>query len=135
MNLRKKKELAVRVLGAGKRRVNFVQSRLEEIKEAITKQDIKDLKKEGAIIVKEIRGRKKIVKKGKKKSPGKIKKKVNKRKQEYVIMTRRLRGYVAELKKKGELSAEEVKEIRKRIRNRKFRSKAHLKEYIGSLEK
>jgi len=130
MNLRNKKQLAIKTLGVGKSRIVFVQSRLDEIKEAITKQDIKDLKREGAIIVKEIRGKTKVVKRKNKKGPGKIKKKLNTRKQDYVIMTRKLRGYVAELKKRGELSRDEVLDIRKKIRNKKFRSKAHLKEYI-----
>jgi len=68
-------------------------------------------------------------------SPGNIRKKVNKRKQEYVIMTRKLRKYAAEMKKQGRLSKEEVIDIRKKIRNKVFRSKAHLKEYIGGLKR
>jgi len=62
----------------------FLASRIGEIKEAITKQDIRDLKEDGAIVVKEIKGRKKIKKKKKVRGVGKIKKKVSKRKQEYV---------------------------------------------------
>jgi len=107
---------------------------LDEIKEAITKQDIRDLQKEGAIVVKDIKGRKKV-KKVNKRSTGNIRKKVNKRKKEYVIMTRKLRRYVAEMKKQGELSKEEISDIRNKIRNRIFRSKAHLKTYIGGLNK
>lgn len=135
MNIGKKKLLAARTLRIGKERIVFVQSRLDEIKEAITKQDIRDLQKEGAIIIKGIKGRRKIKKKGKKRSAGNIKKKLNKRKQEYVRMTRKLRSYVAEMKKQGKLSKEDVSDIRKKIRNRIFRSKAHLKEYIGGLGK
>ncbi|MFH1608130.1 MAG: 50S ribosomal protein L19e [archaeon] len=135
MNLSKKKTLAVRALDVGKARILFVESRLDEIKEAITKQDIRDLVKEGAIVVKEIKGRLKNKKKSTKRSTGNIRKKVNTRKRDYVIMTRKLRGYVAELKKRGELSKEEVDDIRKKIRNKIFRSKAHLREYIGGLRK
>ena len=40
MNLGKKKQLAARTLGVGKSRVHFVNENLNEIKEAITKQDI-----------------------------------------------------------------------------------------------
>lgn len=134
MNLNKKKSLAVRTLKVGKQRIVFLRSRLDEIKEAITKQDIRDLQKEGAIFVKDIKGRKKVEKKNKR-SPGNIRKKVNKRKQKYVIMTRKLRKYVAEMKKQGRLSKEEVIDIRKKIRNKIFRSKAHLKEYTGGLKK
>jgi len=135
MNLGKKKELAKRALNVGKERIVFLESRKDEIKEAITKQDIRDLKKDGAIIVKEIKGRRKNLKKKKKRSPGNIRKNVNKRKTEYVIITRKLRKYVAEMKKQGRLNPEETKDIRNKIRNRVFRSKAHLKEYIGGLRK
>lgn len=135
MNLRNKKSLARRTFNIGKRRIVFLSSRLDEIKEAITKQDIRDLQKDGAILVKEIKGRKKVKKRVGKKSPGNIRKKVNKRKKEYVIMTRKLRKYVAELKKQGKLSREEVIDIRKKIRNKFFKSKANLKNYIGELEK
>ena len=135
MNLKKKKSLAVRTLGIGKERIVFLEPRLNETKEAITKQDIRDLQKEGAIIVKEIKGRKKNTKKKTEKSTGNIRKKVNKRKKEYVIMTRKLRKYVSEMKNKGILSKEESVDIRKKIRNKVFRSKAHLKDYVGRLKK
>lgn len=135
MNLSKKKALAVKTLGVGKRRITFVGARLGEIKEAITKQDIRELVKDGAIVVKEIKGRRKNEKRKNRRGLGKIKKVTNTRKRDYVIMTRKLRAYVAVLKANGELSKEEVTEIRKRIRNKAFRSKAHLKEYIGGLRK
>lgn len=135
MNLRSKKALAVKTFNVGKGRIVFVKSRLEEIKESITKQDIKDLQKDGAIIIKEIKGRRKNEKKKKKRGPGNIRKKINKRKQEYMIMTRKLRKYVSELKRKKELSKEEVEDIRKKIRNKVYRSKSHLRDYIRSLKK
>lgn len=130
MNLSKKKALAVKTLKVGKARIMFVKSRLEDIKEAITKQDIKDLQKDGAIIVKDIKGRKKNLKKKIKKSTGNIRKKVNKRKKEYVIMTRKLRKYVKELKNHGKLSREQVIDIRKKIRNKYYKSLGNLKENI-----
>jgi len=135
MNLNKKKKLASRTLNVGIERIVFVKSRLEDIKEALTKQDIRDLKQDGAIVVKEVKGRKKKVKRKTRRGPGKVKKKVNTRKQDYVIMTRKLRKYVAEMKNQGKLSPEEIKDIRKKIRNKIFRSKAHLKQYIGGLRK
>ncbi|MBT96520.1 MAG: 50S ribosomal protein L19e [Candidatus Pacearchaeota archaeon] len=134
MNLKKKKELSRKTLKVGKERIIFLKSRLNEIKEAITKQDIRDLKKEGAIIIKVKKGRRKNKNKRKKRSIGNIRKKVNKRKQEYVIMTRKLRKYIDELKKQGKLSNEKFSDIRKRIRNKAFRSKTHLKEYLKGLK-
>jgi large subunit ribosomal protein L19e len=135
MNLGKKKILAAKALNVGKKRIVFLEPRLEEIKEAITKQDIKDLVQEGAIVVKGVKGRKKVVKRKKKRGVGKIKKKVNVRKKVYATLTRKLRKYIYELKKSGKLDREDVIDIRKKIRNRLFKSKAHLKEYIGGLRK
>lgn len=134
MNLRNKKALAARTLEMGKARIIFLQSRISEIKEAITKQDIRDLVKEGAIAIKEISGRK-SVKRKRNRSTGNIRKKVNTRKQDYVIMTRKLRKYVSELKNQGRLEKEDSDDIRKKIRNKKFKSKANLREYIRGLKK
>jgi large subunit ribosomal protein L19e len=134
MNLSKKKRLAARTLKVGKERIVFVKSRLDEIKEAITKEDIRELEKEKAIIIKNVGGRKQKEKR-KKRSTGNVRKKINKRKRNYMILTRKLRNYVKELKKQGRLSPEEVKEIRKKIRNKNFRSKVNLREYIGELKR
>jgi len=134
MNLNKKKELAARTLKIGKERIIFVKSRLDEIKEAITKQDIRDLMKDKAIVIKEIKGRRKKQKK-RKRSPGNIRKKVQTRKKDYVILTRKLRTYVKELKEQGKISLEELRDIRKKIRNKEFRSKANLREYVGGLRR
>ena len=135
MNLKNKKSLAAKTLKVGKERIVFLQSMLSEIKEAITKQDMRDLAGEGAISIKNIKGRKKIEKTKKNRGTGKIRKKVNKRKQEYVIMTRKLRKYVKEMKSECKISREDFIDIRKKIRNRIFKSKANLRDYIGKLNK
>lgn len=113
MNLEKKKILASKVFGVGKSRIMFVEPRLDEIKEAITRQDIRDLQKDGAIIIKNIKGRR-SKKTGKSRSVGNVRKKINKRKRNYVLLTRRLREYTAQLKNQGKFSKEEVAEIRKK---------------------
>jgi len=129
MNLRKKKALAARTFGVGIGRIEFLEPRLDEIKEAITKQDIRDLHKDGAIVIKNIRGRKTRMIKSKKKTIGNIRKKVNRRKRDYVVLTRKLRKHLAENKEK--ITDKEKKDIRKKIRNKFFRSKSHLKEHLG----
>ena len=131
MNLRAKKQLAAKTFGVGKSRILFVNERMEEIKEAITKQDIRDLYKDGAIKIKEIKGRKTIKNKNKRRSPGNIRKNVNKRKRNYVIMTRKLRKHIKDLKNRGQIDTKKIKELRKKIRNKAFRSKAHMKEQIA----
>jgi large subunit ribosomal protein L19e len=133
MNLKSKKQLAARTLKVGVGRIKFVESRIDEIKEALTKQDIKDLYKDKAIIVKEIRGRKRKVRKKKRRTVGNVRKRVNKRKEEYVKITRKLRNYLKSLK--GKLSKKDVEDIRKKIRNRFFKSKSDLKAYIAGVKK
>lgn len=135
MKLNKKKELATRTFKVGKNKVIFIESRLDDIKEAITKQDIRDLQKDGAIIIKPKKGVKKTLKKKSKKGVGSVRKKVKTRKRDYVVLTRKLRKYIVDLKARGMISPEEVTQIRKDIRNKVFRSKAHLKEIIGGRRK
>jgi len=134
MNLSKKKALAAKALKVGKNRIIFNKDGHSEIKEAITKQDIKDLNKEGIISIKPVKGRKKNKKRKTRRGPGKIKKKVKHRKQEYVKITRKLRKYIMGLRDKGEIGRELYWKLRNKIRMRDFKSKAHLKEYLKGLE-
>ena len=133
-NLNKKKDLAAKTLRVGKNRIHFNNDNFAELKEAITKQDIKELHAEGIITIKPIKGRKKIKRRKTKRGPGKIKKTVNKRKQIYVKITRKLRTYLKELKSLGVIDSKLYQELRKKIRMRTFRSKAHLKEYLETHE-
>ena len=130
MKLNKKKELAAKTLKVGKGRIILDKDRLAEIKEAITKQDIKDLHESGIIKIKPVKGRKKVKKRKTKRRGGKIKKRIKGRKQEYVKITRKLRGYIKELKKQEKITNEEYRELRKKIRARVFKSKAQLKEFL-----
>ena len=132
MNLRNKKELAARTFGIGKKRIAFVESRKDEIKEAITKQDIRNLVAGGAIIIKNVKGRRKI-RKRRKKGVGNIRRVVKERKKEYVIITRKLRNYAKHAA--SQISKENLKKIRKNIKNRVFKNKMDLKKYIGELNK
>ena len=130
MKLDLKKKLAVKTLGVGKEKIIFNNSRLDEIKEAITRQDIRDLVKSGAIVIKENRGRKTNIKRKTRRKAGSIKVKVKQRKQEYVKLIRKLRNYLKELKKQGKLDGKKYKELRAQARNRKFKSKRNLRESL-----
>jgi large subunit ribosomal protein L19e len=134
MNLNNKKELAAKTLRVGKGRLQFKQENLNEIKEAITRQDIKQLNQEGIITIKPIKGRKKNVTRKHRRGPGKIKMKVNKRKQEYVKITRKLRAYAMSLRERGVLERELYKKIRNKIRMREFKSKAGMKDFLNAHE-
>ncbi len=135
MKLDKKKAIASKVFKVGKERIVFLEPRLEEIKEAITKEDIRGLKADGAILIKDIKARRSAPKKKVKRSQGNIRKKAKDTKREYMIMTRKLRKHVANLKDKKVLNRDEVSDIRNKIRNRHFKSQAQLREYVGELKK
>ncbi len=134
MDLSKKRALAARVLGVGMGRIMFNAQRLDEIKEAITKQDMRDLAADKAIYIREIKGR--HVNSGRRRRrAGSIRMKPNQRKKEYMRIARKMRAYVGELKKQEKLTNEEVLRLRKEIRGKTFKTKAHIKERIGSITK
>ena len=135
MNLSKKKKLAKRTFNVGESRILFLPSRLDEIKDAITKQDMIDLRKSGAIIIKEKKGRKKAKGRRKRsKSTGKTHKNIGKRKKNYVILTRKLRAYLKGIYSARGISQGELNNLRKKIKNKEFKSKAHIKEFLESLK-
>ncbi len=131
MKLENKKELASRTLNIGKERIVFDRSRLDEIKEAITRQDIFDLVEEKAIKIKEKKGKKKIVKRKTRKREGKIKKRVQTRKQDYVRRVRKLRSYLKKLKDEKKVDKDQYKTLRNKIRQSEVKE---LKQIRGELK-
>src|SRR3989344_1174144 len=123
MNLAKKKALAVKTLGVGKARIIFNNTRLDEIKEAITKQDIRDLVNSGAIIIVEIHGRKTVQPRTGRRRQGSVKKRVINTKRVYMARTRKLRAYLVELRKQGKITPKEYIKLRKGIKASTYRNK------------
>jgi len=134
MKLENKKELASKTLGIGRGRIVFNTQRLNEIKEAITKQDIRDLFSDGAIFIKEIKGRTKIERRNLRRRAGSIRKVVNQRKRNYMVLTRKLRAYVQELHDQEKLSKDSRLLLRKEIKTSVFKSKTHIKDRIKELK-
>ncbi len=134
MNLRKKKQLAAKTLEVGKNKIVFVKSRLDEIKDAITKQDIRDLYQGGAILIREKIGRRTVKKIRKRRSVGNVRKKIKNRKGKYVILTRKLRKHLGEWRKNKEITELSRDTIRKRIKNKEFKNKSHFNEYLKNLK-
>lgn len=108
--------------------------RLDEIKEAITKQDIRDLVASGAIFIKEISGRKRVAKRKTRRRAGSIRKRVKGTKRAYVNLTRKLRAYIYELRTQKKISEEQYWKLRKEIRSGAFKSKSNLKEHTKQNE-
>lgn len=134
MDLRKKRSLAARTIGVGVGRVMFNTGRLDEIKEAITKQDIRDLVASKAIFVREIKGRHAGTPRRRRRT-GSIRMRPNERKHEYMTLTRKLRAYVLELRKQNKVSQEQFVTLRKEIKSKQFKNKAHFKERIALMHK
>jgi len=131
MNLAKKKILAAKVLNVGKERIVLNSQRLSDIKEAITKQDIRDLYSQGAISIKEVKGRKKLEKRNRPKREGSIRKHVKKDKLAYIFLARKQRAYLASLRKSDKLTRERYIELRKKIKARFFKNKNQLREALA----
>ena len=133
MTLKNKKKLVARILGIGKGRIVLNDMMKDELKEAITREDIRDLIRQGAIKIKQGKGR--ITKiRSRKRGFGKIRRNIKERKKEYMKITRRLRNYVKNLKVKGKITRELYHNLRKRIKAREFKSLAHLTENTKELK-
>lgn len=130
MKLENKKDFVSKVLGIGKGRIVFNNSRLAEIKEAMTRQDIRDLFDGGAISVICIKGRRKIVKRKTRRRAGSRKQPAVYKKGVYMIITRKLRAYLQELRKAEKITQEQFLKLRQEIRASNFPDKAHLKDRI-----
>lgn len=134
MKLEKKKALVARTVGVGKSRIIFNKERLTEIKELMTKQDVLDLIADGAIMIKEGKGRKALERKSKRRRKGSVKMKIKQGKSDYVRKVRKLRNYLFQLREK-EVSKESYDKLRQEIRASMFRDMAHFKERVKELSK
>ncbi|MBI5148397.1 50S ribosomal protein L19e [Candidatus Pacearchaeota archaeon] len=130
MDLGKKKKLAAKILGVGKRRIIFDFSRLDEIKEAITRQDIQDLVKDKAIKIRPVKGKHHEKREKRKRGPGKIKMKIKERKRKYIVRIRMLRRYIASLLKQKKISKERYKKFRMMAKMGEIRDKKSLNELL-----
>ncbi len=90
MNLSKKKKLIARTLGVGNERVVLDNNSLEEIKQAITRQDIRELLSQGIIRIKQEKGRLANAKQGRRRF-GSVRMKPRNKKQEYILKVRKIR--------------------------------------------
>lgn len=137
--LQTQKRLASEILGVGKRRVKFETDRIDDIKEAITKEDIKELVKDNAITIKPLKKKpEKAEKPRERKSDrgvGRIRKRINHRKKRYVRLIRKLRKYLKSLKLTGIITNPEYRQLRKLAKAGRFWSKRYLKEYLKSIMK
>jgi large subunit ribosomal protein L19e len=141
MNLNVQKRISGDMLKAGQNRVVFDNTRLNEIKEAITKADIRKLIADGAIRARQkkgissFRGNKLKLQKRKGKRKGQGSRKGTKtartpRKRAWITKVRVQRKFIKLLKLKKLVAPETYTKVYKMIKGNMFRSKRHLKLYL-----
>jgi len=142
MNLKTQKKIAKSLFNVGMKRIKLDPDNLSEIKEAITKKDIKGLVNKGLIDVLPKRGSsrsraRKILlqkRKGRRKGKGSRKGKLNARlnsKKDWINRIRVLRRFLQRIKEKGMISSKNYKEIYLKAKGGFFRSERHLKTYMN----
>jgi large subunit ribosomal protein L19e len=142
MRLTVQKRLAAEILDCSPKKVWADPERLEEIKEAITKQDLRDLIKRGLIIKKSLpqhsRGRARLNKiqrkKGRSKGLGHRKGKFtarNPKKKLWMANVRTQRALLKELREKGIIERKACAQLLRKVKGGFFRSRRHIKLYLS----
>ena len=141
MKLNTQKKLAAKLFKGSKKRVRFDPERLTDIKEAITKYDMKALVSDGAVSEIKKRGvsrgtarkNQNQKRKGRQRGHGNRKGKKTARnppKQVWMNKIRLLRSFLKELKDKEMFSSSVYRNLYLKSKGGFFRSKKHLKLYI-----
>jgi large subunit ribosomal protein L19e len=143
MNTETQKILAAKVAGVGLSRVILDPLRYEDIKEALTKEDIRSLIKQGAIKIlparfpsrHRARARHAQQKKGRQMGHGTrrgSKYARNPRKKQWIIKIRKIRSTLLGLKEKSLLDAKTYRDLYMKAKGGFFRDCSHLKFYMES---
>lgn len=132
MSLSIQKRLAAEILGCGESRVRFDSERLEDIEDAITRADIRQLIEEGAIYASPVKGNVTRREKGKR---GAGKRKGGKystlsRKERWVMRVRAQRKYLRRLKAARMLKEGAYRHVYLQVKAGRFKSVAELKNYL-----
>ena len=141
MKVKIQKRLASRVLKVGSKRVIFDTEKLSEIKEAITKKDIRNLVGKKTIKAKKekgvsrVRARKTLIQKRKGRRKGAGSKKGKKgarlpRKKQWMVTVRTQRDLVKDLRDKSLLKKSDYGNLYRKIKGGFFRSRRHIKLYL-----
>jgi len=142
LELKVQKRLSAAILKCSPKRIVFDSSRLSDIKEAITKADIRGLIRDRAIISVPARGisrhraRERQLKRiaGQRRGPGRRKGKATARlpdKDAWMAKIRNQRRFLNELKEKKMLSTEDFRMLYLKAKSGFFRSTRHIKLFIA----
>jgi len=145
MNLSGQRRLAARLLKVGQTRVKFNPERIEDIDEALTKDDIRALISSGALVKKQKKGisrgrareKKAQQKKGRRRGSGKRKGTVNARvpkKRAWISKIRAIRDELKKMRETGDLTASEYRRLYLQAKGNLFQSRRHLHEHIQRIK-
>lgn len=141
MNLTSKRRIAASLLKVGENRVRMDNDKLKEIKEAITKADIRGLINQGIISAKRkssqshVRSRQTQVqkRKGRRAGQGSRKGVATSRQQpkrQWMDRVRLQRAFISELKSKNLIINQTYRILRNKIKGGYFRSRRHIKLFL-----
>jgi large subunit ribosomal protein L19e len=141
MNTSNQKKVSAKILKVGKNKIWFDKSKLTEIKEAITKADIRALVGQNIIQKRpdrgtsRVRARKRIIqrRKGRQKGPGSRKGKKTARlskKDAWMIKVRSQRNFIKELKASTIIAVSTYRNLYSKVKGGYFRNKRHIKLYL-----
>lgn len=141
MDLKTQKKIAGNVLKCSPKRVVFDESSLSDIKEAITRADIRNLVGSKIVVKAQKKGssrsriRKNLTqkRKGRKSGAGSKKGKQTARlpsKRSWVLKVRLQRSFIKELKQKKLISPETYRNLYSKVKGGFFRNKRHIKLYL-----
>lgn len=141
MKLNVQKRLAANILKCSPKKVWFAPDRLADIKEAITKADIRGLIGEGVIAKEQAKGISRVranhravqKSKGLRRGPGKRKGKktaLMPRKEAWITKIRAQRSLLTELKANNIVSVDTYKTLYRKAKGGFFRNRRHIKIYI-----
>lgn len=133
MVLTTQRRIASKILKCGENRVRFNNEKIEEIEEAITRQDIKLLIKKGVIYKIQKKGISRARVEKKKRGPGSrkgAKNSIISRKEKWIKKVRAQREKLRELKNKRLIERSVYRDIYKMIKSGAFKSTKQMIEYL-----
>jgi large subunit ribosomal protein L19e len=139
--MKTQRRLAADILGVSKKHVKFDPDSLEDIKQAITRRDVKELINDGVIMEKhhdnQSRGRarhtKKQKSKGRQRNTGSVKSGKGARqdqKEAWMNKIRSQRTFIKSLKENDKITNSTYRDLYNKAKGGYFRSKRHIKLYL-----
>ncbi len=146
MNLLGQKRIAAHIMKVGKTRVKLNPEKLEDVSEALTKEDVRALIKSGAIIKRpasgnsrgRVRAKNAQKKKGRRRGGGKregTKKARNPPKKKWMNKIRAIRDELKMMREQKEITASEYRKLYLQAKGNLFTSRRHLHEHIERMNK